>query len=203
MVRILTLDASTAICSVGLVEDDRLIGERRVEGDLAALPALLHDLFTQHGRGVDLVAVIVGPGSFTGLRASIALAHGVGLATGAPVVGVTIGTAMMPVAGSALWTMIDSKRGRVFLERDGSVESVALDALPMPPGPIVLAGDAALAAGEALAARGADVRLSTQPLPEPVGIARAAWAGRTVLAQPIYVDPPAARPGLPGRPAPE
>lgn len=203
MVRILTLDASTATCSVGLVEDDRLLGDRRVEGDLAALPALLDDLFTQHGRGVDRVAVIVGPGSFTGLRASIALAHGVGLATGAPVVGVTVGGALMPDAGPTLWTAIDSKRGRVFLERDGLIESVALDALPMPSGPIVLAGDAALAAGEALAARGADIRLSMQPLPEPIGISRAALAGRTVVAQPVYVDPPAARPGLAGRPAPE
>ena len=203
MVRILTLDASTATCSVGLVENNCLLDERRIEGDLATLPALLDELFIQHGRRADLVAVIVGPGSFTGLRASIALAHGVGLATGAPVVGVTIGAALMPDAGSALWTTIDSKRGRVFLERDGSIESVALDALPMPSGPIVLAGDAALAAGEALAARGADVRLSTQPLPEPIGIARAASAGRTAVAQPIYVDPPAARPGLGGRPAPE
>ena len=203
MVRILTLDASVATCSVGIVEDGRLLGEQRVDGDLAALPALLDDLLTQQGRRVDLVAVIVGPGSFTGLRASIALAHGVGLATGVPVVGVTVGAALMPASGSALWTTIDSKRGRVFLERDGSIESVALDALPLPQGPVVLAGDAALAAGEALAARGADVRLSSEPLPGPIGIARAASAGRTVVAQPIYVDPPAARPGLPGRPAPE
>lgn len=202
MVRILTLDASMASCSVGLVDDASLVGERRVDGDLAALPALLEDLLVEHGRRIDLVAVTVGPGSFTGLRASIALAHGVGLAAGVPVVGVTVGAALMPAAGLPFWAAIDSKRGRVFLERDGQIESVALDALPVPSGPIALGGDAALTVGEALAARGADVHLSPQFLPAPVGIAQAASAGRTVAAQPVYVDPPAARPGPAGRPAP-
>ena len=206
MTRTLTLDASMAACSVGLVDDDGLVRERRVEGDLAALPALVADLLATHGRRVDRVAVIVGPGSFTGLRASIALAHGVGLASGAPVVGVTVGAALASMDGvpsdRPFWAAIDSKRGRVFLEREGRIESVALDALPLPPSPIALGGDAALAVGEALAARGADVQLSPQRHPAPSGIARAAASGRTVAAQPVYVDPPAARPGPAGRPAP-
>ena len=202
MVRVLTLDASMAVCSVGLVDDDTLVGERRIEGDLAALPALIGELFGAHGREIDLVAVTVGPGSFTGLRSSIALAHGVALAAGVPAVGVTVGAALQPAGGLPFWAAIDSKRGRVFLERDGQIESVALDMLPLPAGPILLGGDAALAVGEALAARGADIRLSSHRVPEPVGIAQAALAGRIVAAQPIYVDPPAARPGPAGRPEP-
>lgn len=201
MPRVLTLDASMAVCSAGLVEHDRVLGYSRVEGELAALPSLVEGLFAAHGRALDLVAVIVGPGSFTGLRASIALAHGIGLASGAPVLGVTVGAALAQ-DGPPVWAAIDSKRGRVFLERDGRVESVALDQLPLPPGPIALGGDAALAAGELLAGRGADVRLMSEPLPAPLGIARAAVEGRTIAAQPIYVDPPAARPGPAGRPAP-
>ena len=43
---------------------------------------------------LDLVAVTVGPGSFTGIRAGLALAHGIALAAGVPVVGVTVGEAL-------------------------------------------------------------------------------------------------------------
>lgn len=202
MARVLSLDASMAVCSAGLVQDDDLMGCRRVEGDLAALPSLVAELFAEHGRALDVVAVVVGPGSFTGLRASIALAHGIALAAEVPVVGVTVGAALPTVDQLPVWAAIDSKRGRVFLERDGVVESIELDLMPIPAGPIALGGDAALAVGEMLAARGADVRLLTAPMPEPLGIARAALAGRTAPAQPIYVDPPAARPGAAGRPAP-
>ncbi len=202
MPRVLTLDASMALCSAGLVEDDVLLGRREIEGDLAALPSLAEALLSEHGRTPDLVTVIVGPGSFTGLRASIALAHGIGLALGVPVVGVTVGAALSGADGLPVWAAIDSKRGRVFLERDGQIEAVAFESVPLPLGPIALGGDAALAVGEMLAGRGADIRLLTRLLPEPEGIARAGLAGRTAPAQPIYVDPPAARPGPAGRPAP-
>lgn len=199
MPRVLTLDASMAVCSAGLVEDGVLLGSRQVEGELAALPSLVEKLLGEHGRTLDLVAVIVGPGSFTGLRASIALAHGIALAAGVPVLGVTVGAALTTADGTAVWVAVDSKRGRVFLERDGAVESAALDALPSSEGPIALGGDAALAVGEMLAGRGADIHLMATLVPEPLGIARAALAGRTALAQPIYVDPPAARPGRTAR----
>ena len=43
---------------------------------------------------LDLVAVTVGPGSFTGIRAALALAHGLALAAGVPVIGVTVGEAL-------------------------------------------------------------------------------------------------------------
>lgn len=199
MPRVLTLDASVALCSAGLVEGDALIG--RADGELTGLASLVETLFADHGRQIDRVVVTVGPGSFTGLRASIALAHGIGLATGVPVLGVTVGAAM---AGGdpAVWTAIDSKRGRVFLERDGLIESLPLDHLPLPTGPVSLAGDAALNVGEALAARGATICLHTPSLPDPIGIARAAAIGRIVPAQPVYVEPPAARPGPATRPPP-
>lgn len=202
MSRILTLDASMAVCAAGLVEDERVLGWHQVDGDVAALPSLAAALLAEHGRPLDLVAVIVGPGSFTGLRASVALAHGIGLAAGVPVVGVTVGNALASEDGRPVWAVVDSKRGRVFLERSGSLCAVTLEALPLPTEPISLGGDAARAAAAVLTGHGADVRLLATPLPEPLGIARAARAGRTVTALPSYVDPPAARPGPPGRPAP-
>ncbi|MDT7953615.1 MAG: tRNA (adenosine(37)-N6)-threonylcarbamoyltransferase complex dimerization subunit type 1 TsaB [Acetobacteraceae bacterium] len=202
MPRVLTLDAFMATSSAGLVADGVLLGWCRAEADLAELPLLVEALFADHGRHLDIVAVVAGPGSFTGLRASIALAHGLGLASGASVVGVTVAAALNPGGARPIWAAVDSKRGRVFLDRSGEIGSFAVDALPLPTGPIALGGDAALAAGEFLASQGVDVQLTTPLLPDPLGIAAAALAGRTVAPQPVYVDPPAARPGAAGRPAP-
>lgn len=148
-----------------------------------------------------MVAVTIGPGSFTGIRAALSLAHGIALAAGLPVVGVTVGEALtVPNAGRAQWVVVDNRRGRVFLDRDGVVGTVALDSLPEAPGPVSVAGDAAVAVASRLAARGIDVLLLPDRLPTPAGIAVAAQrrtaaglAGR--LAQPLYVDPPEARPG--------
>src|SRR5215470_4880202 len=96
---------------------------------------------------LDLVAVTVGPGSFTGIRAGVALAHGIALAAGLPVVGVTVGEALadsLPHLGErGLWVAIDSRRGRIFLERDGAVIAVPLDDLPLPRGKVAVAGNAA------------------------------------------------------------
>lgn len=148
-----------------------------------------------------MIAVTVGPGSFTGIRAALSLAHGIALAAGLPVVGVTVGEALtIPDIGRAQWVVVDNRRGRVFLDRDGVVGTVALDSLPETVGPVSVAGDAAVAVASRLAARGVDVLLLPDRFPTPAGIAIAAQrrmasglAGR--LAQPLYMDPPEARPG--------
>ena len=204
MARVLTLDAALAVCSAGLVEGGCVLDARSVRDDLAALPALVESLFAAHGRALHAVVVTVGPGSFTGLRAAISLAHGIGIAAGVPVIGVSVGAALAAGAppGRPVWAAIDSKRGRVFLERDGALDSVALDRLPRPDGPIAVVGDAAVAVVARLAAAGVDVQLLRSRAPDPGGIARAASAGQNRPAQPLYVDPPDARPGPPGRPAP-
>lgn len=147
-----------------------------------------------------MVAVTIGPGSFTGIRAALSLAHGIALAAGVPVVGVTVGEALaVPDCGRLQWVAIDTRRGRVFLEHGGGVATVALDALPDPPGPVSLAGDAAIAVASRLAARGADVLLLPARMPTPAGVAaaarRRAGAGPDSRpAQPLYVDMPEARP---------
>ncbi len=146
------------------------------------------------GRVPDAVAVTVGPGSFTGIRAALALGHGLALAWGCPVWGTTVGQAMRrdAVPGRALWVVTDTRRGRVYLERfgpDAPGVSVMLDALPVPPGPVAVVGDAAPAVAARLAARDHDVMLLPARRADPRGIAAAdgpAW--------PLYSDPPAARP---------
>ncbi len=206
---ILTLDAALSGCSAGVVGPAGVLAERwasGARGQVAALPAMAQAALIQAKvtpAQLAMVAVTIGPGSFTGIRAALSLAHGIALAARAPVVGVTVGEALAgPDDGRARWVAIDSRRGRVFLDRDGKVATVALDALPNPDGPVSIAGDAAIAVASRLAARGFDVLLLPDRIPKPAGVAAAALrrtaAGPdTRPAQPLYVDPPEAHPAIP------
>lgn len=202
---VLTLDAALPGCSAGLVRDGDVVAERYLDGargHAAALPAMASAVLAEAGieaAALYMVAVTIGPGSFTGLRAALSLAHGIGAAAGVPVAGVTVGEAFDgPADGRLHWAAVDTRRGRVFLDCGGEVRSVALDGLPTPGRPLTVGGDAGAAVAERLAGAGCDVRLG-QARPGPAGIAAAALrriaAGLAPRpAQPLYVDPPEARP---------
>lgn len=203
--RVLTIDCALPTCGVALVEDAVVLAERLVEaprGQAALLPPLLAALLAE-GWHFDLVAASVGPGSFTGLRVGLSLAHGVALASGGALVGVTVGEAIaaMPAepgcAGRTLWVATGARTGRVFLEHAGTARAAALDALPMPCGPVALAGPAAPEVAVAWAAKGVDVLLTAIRRPGPAALAAVALrrqAGELPPreAQPLYVDPPEA-----------
>ncbi len=206
--RVLALDSSLARCAAAVVAGEQVLAieqEDLQRGQAARLPVMAQAVLEQAGvtaADLDLVAVTVGPGSFTGIRAGLALAHGLALAAGRPLIGVSVGEALavaLPqVTGRVVWSAIDSRRGRVFLEHDGAVTACRLDALPAPPGPVALAGDAAREVAARLAAQDHDVLLTALRLPEPLHIALAARRRAAGLlpprpAQPLYVDPPEVR----------
>ncbi len=206
---ILGLDASLARCSAAVLADGVVRAERCEEGSrgyATVLPALVREALREaglHAAALDGVAVTVGPGSFTGIRAALALAHGIALAVGRPALGVTVAEALAEAVpergGRALWVAIDSRRDRVFLWRgDGAFLPVALDALPCPQEPVAVAGDAAVAVVAGLLARGADVMLTDARMPlarhvAAVGARRLAGGLAPLAAQPLYIDPPEAR----------
>jgi tRNA threonylcarbamoyl adenosine modification protein YeaZ len=205
---VLALDAALARCSAAVVADGQLLAAREfgaTQNHAALLPAMARDVLQQAAIGaasLSAVAATVGPGSFTGIRAALALAHGIALAAGIPVIGVTVGEALadsLPALGHRdLWVAIDSRRGRVFLERGADVVSVHLDSLPPRAGKVAVAGDAAPAVAARLAALDADVMLTDARLPMARHIAvvaqrRLTGASRPLLALPLYVDPPEAR----------
>jgi len=212
--RVLALDGALRRCSAALVQDDVLLAARHADGErghASVLPPLITAVLDEAGREFDLIAVTVGPGGFTGLRAALALAHGIALASGRPLVGVSVGEALahaLPQLGAReLWVAIDSRRGHVFLERDGRAQSVALEALPPASGRVAVAGDAAVELAARLAARGDDVMLTDARLPLPrhvavIGRRRLAGELPPRPAQPLYVDPPATRLAAPPRPPP-
>ena len=200
--RILTLDAALARCGAAVVDEHGVLAERFRDGPrgaAAGLAALAGAALQAAGGTVDLVAVTVGPGSFTGLRAALALAHGYAAAAECQLVAVSVGEALRAAladdSGRAVWVAIDSRRGTVFLDRNGDIASWALEALPAPAGPLAVAGDAAIAVAARLAARGTDTLLTDARLPAPMAIAaaarqRVAGALPPLAPQPLYIDPP-------------
>jgi tRNA threonylcarbamoyladenosine biosynthesis protein TsaB len=218
--RILVLDSALARRTAAFVVDGAVVAlrdEAGARGHEAVLPVMAREVMREAGAAPGLVAVTIGPGSFTGIRAGLALAHGIAIALGVPVAGVTVGEAIADAfphlgvhrGGRELWVVTDSRRGHIFLERSSGAVSLALDALPEPAGKVAIAGGAALIVAARLAARGANVMLTDARFPLPrhialVAASRQAGAMPPRPAQPLYVDPPEARlPAGGQRPPPE
>lgn len=209
--RILALDSAVARCSATLVADGAVVTSRQSDierGHGSVLPVMVTDCLRDAGLSVvdiDLIAVTVGPGGFTGIRGGVALAQGLALAAGKPIVGVTVGEALADALPGfpdrTIWCATVSRRGRVFLETGDRILSLAVSELPMPRGPVALAGTAAADVASRLAARGANVMLTDSRLPDGLSIARVArrrfqGAIQPLPAEPLYIDPPEAK--LPG-----
>jgi tRNA threonylcarbamoyladenosine biosynthesis protein TsaB len=216
--RILALDSAVARCSATIVTDGEVVAgyQRDLDrGHASVLPVMAQSCLGDAGlraADLDLIAVTVGPGSFTGIRGGIALAQGIAVAAGKPVVGVTVGEALadaLPqLGGRTLWCATPSRRGRIFLEIGDEILSVAVTDLPSVTTPVAVAGWAAADVASRLAARGANIMLTDARLPVGRHIAQVAerrrlGAIRTLAAEPLYVDPPQARlpgGGVPGEP---
>jgi len=209
---VLALDSATGACSATIVAGGEVIASRLAvtdRGQASLLPEMVQDCLRQAGiaaRDLALVAVTVGPGSFTGIRGAAALAQGIALSAGIPVTGVTVGEAIadaLPRLGARrLWIATPSRRGRIFLEHDGRIDSLAVTDLPSSGGPVALAGTAAADIASRLAARGENVLLTDALFPSGRHIAVVAerrMRGELppLAAEPLYVDPPAVRPNQP------
>jgi len=133
---------------------------REPRSHTASLPGLVERVLRDAGLGVDDVeglAVSIGPGSFTGLRISLALAKGLAFAGGLPLVGVPTLEALAHVAeappGETICAALDARKREVYaalfvagdaaprrLTPDLALSPEALAAQLTPP--CVLVGDA-------------------------------------------------------------
>lgn len=83
-------EASVAVLAGGAVRAERALpaGRGLAEALVPAIEAVLAESGLDHA-GVDLLAVVTGPGGFTGVRAGIATVRGIAVAAGREVVPVT------------------------------------------------------------------------------------------------------------------
>lgn len=120
---LLTVDTSTPAGSVAVSRGEMLLGEillnvRSTHTD--RLLSTLNQLLTDVGlslAAVDAFAVLVGPGSFTGLRVGVATVKGLALATGRPVVGVSTLQALatqVPFSRHQLCVLLDARKNEVY-----------------------------------------------------------------------------------------
>ncbi|MDX9859353.1 MAG: tRNA (adenosine(37)-N6)-threonylcarbamoyltransferase complex dimerization subunit type 1 TsaB [Rhodospirillales bacterium] len=215
--KLLALDTATAACSVAIWDDGSIRAWQfspMMRGQSEALMPMVVAVLAEAGLAfadLDGVAATVGPGAFTGLRIGLAAARAMALAAGLPCLGVTTLEAVAANAseaerhGAALLVVLDAKRADVYAQVFSAAflplsepQAVLPAALPglVPAGPVVVVGDAAARAVEALAVAGIEARPSAGAgIPDAAQVAAIAaarhLAGRPALApEPLYLRAP-------------
>lgn len=120
--RILALETTENIASVAVSDDANLLAELQLDSQTRSAASLAPGIQTilktvgWQPDAVELVAVTVGPGSFTGLRVGVTTAKVFAYAVGAKVLGLdtlqTIADAA-PAEIASLFTLVDAQRGEV------------------------------------------------------------------------------------------
>jgi tRNA threonylcarbamoyladenosine biosynthesis protein TsaB len=133
----IAVDTSQPSGSVALARDGELLGAERFRAPASHLVALGHSverLLSGNGLApadVDRLAIVVGPGSFTGLRIGLAFVKGLHAARGADVVAIdSLRLLALPLleTHARVCAMIDARRGEVYAavyERVGEAERLA------------------------------------------------------------------------------
>lgn len=208
---VLAFDTATAACSAAVWRDGAVLSRRfapMARGQSEALVPMLVEAMAEAGlayRDLDLVAVTVGPGAFTGLRIGLATARAIGLAAGLPVAGVLTTEAIaagIPAAerqGRTVVVAVDAKRADLFVQRFDETLAPLDEVRALLPeevaallhGPVLLAGDGvprlAPLLPEAVVSTASGVPEAWRLAP----LAEARWrAGTALPPRPVYLRPP-------------
>ena len=122
---VLAFDTSAAHCAAALLCGTRIVAAREEPmptGQAERLMPLLEEVLAEGGAGwrdLSAIAVGTGPGNFTGIRISVAAARGLALSLGIPAIGVSGFEALATGAPRPVLTVIDGRRGALYLQPFG------------------------------------------------------------------------------------
>ncbi len=121
----LAIDNSLGFLNLALGIDEKLLEERHAifeKQTSELLSVRVRQLAADHGyeiKDVGLLAMTLGPGSFTGIRVALAFARGISAGLGIDLVGVpTLDVLARPfrhLEGDYVCPLVDAKKGEVFL----------------------------------------------------------------------------------------
>jgi len=216
--KLLAIDTSQAAVSACIIGDDGGILARETlpmaRGHAEALLPLLERLskaaaapFSTLGR----IAVVVGPGSFTGIRIGIAAGRAIGLAAGVPVVGVSsLAAFAAPLIGregaGVIAAAVDAKHGQVYVQGFTAkgqplavprITNVRDAVRTLGAGPLVFAGSGATMMAIEAWSLGAQAEVAGETItPDIAFVARLGVLAdpATAPARPYYLKPPDAKP---------
>ena len=194
----LAFDTATGTATSALVRDGDVLGERT--GRAVEVLADADELLRAAGvvpRDLDLLAVGVGPGSFTGVRIGLAGARGLALALDLPVAGVSTLEALAAGAPGAV-PVIDARRGEIFVLASEGARCLGPDVFDVEVGRTYV-GDGAVRYRTRIEAAGGVVPDddSELHLPRACFHARLAGEGRPAeMVEPVYLRVPDAEKAL-------
>ena len=220
--RILAIDTATNSCSVALWCDKSIVSsttEIMSRGQAEALVPMINTTLEEAAvtaNDLNLLAVTVGPGAFTGLRIGLATARGIALAANVPCLGLTTTEVIAHAVNTDMWQQgtllvsIDSKRTDIYvqafqlglapLKKPIAIDPAALgDWLKDVPRPIHVVGDAKQKATSALIRSGHEpITIEKHDAPDGSVMAELAsqrWTCGDILEAPVplYLRPPDAK----------
>ena len=225
---ILAFDTATSSWSVAFWRDGQILAqaqEVRERGHAERLLPMIEQVLTEANSDysdLDLLAVTVGPGAFTGIRIGLAAARSLALAANLPLLGVSSFEAIVCAIndqerrGHNILVALETKRADIygqFFAADksplGDPVAVLPEMLPdlMLDAPMLIAGDASDRVMAALESKGDNLKQSkANPFADPAVIASLAadkWReGKNTgikfdLPEPIYLRPPDVNPPKP------
>lgn len=193
--KVLALDTASSTGSVALLDGERLIAETLLnvqsthsERLLDQIRAIL-SLADMTLRDLDLIAVVRGPGAFTGLRIGLATAKGLAHSIGLPVVGVSslqLLAMNLPLVSLPVCAFMDARKKEVYTALFEWRQGV----------PVRLGSESVLPPGEALSRLEGEVALVGDGVPLYSDLIEEILGSRAHLPAACHHQPRASAAGL-------
>lgn len=136
--KVLGIDTSTRTTAIGLIEDDEVLAEYNLRGRVShseSVTDMIEEIFKKFEFSlddIDLIAVGIGPGSFTGLRIGITIAKVLAFSLDKDLIGVSSLVANGMSDYGKVAAIVDARRGNVYgsiIDNDKDPEVLFEDSL--------------------------------------------------------------------------